>query len=150
MASARSARRRAGLGVLPEYYPPARRNDSWLDSNRPAMQSAYDRRPSGLRAGSPPFPPPHLIRPIVRLLLRSPRLSGPGPHQQHCPCAARHAARFMPQLFRSQPASGIQSGYRDDVARGNAPPAHCRAICPGSHWSALGRDGRCHTISRRF
>jgi len=30
-------------------------------------------RPSGLRAGSPPFPPPRLIRPTVRLLPRSPR-----------------------------------------------------------------------------
>ncbi len=37
-------------------------------------------RPGGLRAGSPPSPPPRLIRPTVRRLLRSPRLSGPGPH----------------------------------------------------------------------
>src|ERR1700730_5389793 len=39
-------------------------------------------RCSGLRTGSPPSPPPHLIRPTVRLLLRSPRLSGPGPHRR--------------------------------------------------------------------
>lgn len=38
-------------------------------------------RPGGLRAGSPPSPPPRSIRPTVRRLLRSPRLSGPGPHQ---------------------------------------------------------------------
>ena len=36
--------------------------------------------PDGLRAGSPPSPSPRLIRPTVRLLLRSPRLLGPGPH----------------------------------------------------------------------
>ena len=29
----------------------------------------------------PPSPPPRSIRPTVRRLLRSPRLSGPGPHQ---------------------------------------------------------------------
>lgn len=38
-------------------------------------------RPGGLRAGSPPSPPPRSIRPTVRRLLRSPRFSGPGPHQ---------------------------------------------------------------------
>ncbi len=32
------------------------------------------------KAGSPPSPRPRLIRPTVRRLLRSPRLSGPGPH----------------------------------------------------------------------
>ena len=42
----------------------------------------YDCRPGGLRTGSPPSPPPRLIRPTVRLLPRSPRLSGPGPHQR--------------------------------------------------------------------
>src|SRR5580698_7001195 len=31
----------------------------------------YVCRPDGLRTGSPPFPPPRLIRPTVRLLLRS-------------------------------------------------------------------------------
>jgi hypothetical protein len=36
-------------------------------------------RPGELRTGSPPSPPPRLIRPNVRLLPRSPRLSGPGP-----------------------------------------------------------------------
>jgi len=41
--------------------------------DRAAIRPAYGRRPSGLRAGSPPFPPPRLIRPTVRLLLRSPR-----------------------------------------------------------------------------
>jgi len=35
-------------------------------------------RPGGLRAGSPPSPPPRSIRPTVRRLPRSPRLSGPG------------------------------------------------------------------------
>ena len=42
--------------------------------NRP-----YDGRPGGLRTGSPPSPPPRSIRPTVRRLPWSPRLSGPGP-----------------------------------------------------------------------
>jgi hypothetical protein len=46
-------------------------------------------RPSGLRAGSPPSPPPRLIRPTVRRLPRSPRLSGPGPHR---PPTGRYSA----------------------------------------------------------
>ena len=41
----------------------------------------YDGRPGGLRAGSPPSPPPRSIRPTVRRLPRSPRFSGPGPHR---------------------------------------------------------------------
>jgi hypothetical protein len=50
------------------------------DAYRPAMRSDYEFRPGGLRTGSPPSPPPRLIRPTVRLLPRSPRLSRPGPH----------------------------------------------------------------------
>ena len=58
-------------------------------SARLQMSQPHDRlrsrrnlvRPSGLRAGSPPPRPPRSIRPAVRRLLRSPRLSGPGPHQ---------------------------------------------------------------------
>lgn len=46
--------------------------------------------PGGLHAGSPPFPPPRLIRPTVRRLPRSPRLLGPGP---------RHAAFCMSAIF---------------------------------------------------
>ncbi len=42
-------------------------------------------RPGGLRAGSPPSPPPRSIRPTVRRLPRSPRLSGPGPHPTSVP-----------------------------------------------------------------
>ena len=40
----------------------------------------YYGRPSGHRSGSPTSPPPPLIRPCRRLLRRSRRLSGPGPH----------------------------------------------------------------------
>jgi len=63
-----------------DYCLPARRNGSMDERDRSAIRSAYGRRPSGLWAGSPPSPPPRLIRPIVRLLPRSPGLSGPGPH----------------------------------------------------------------------
>jgi hypothetical protein len=42
-------------------------------------------RPGGLWTGSPSSPPPRSIRITVRRLPRSPRLSGPGPHQlQFC------------------------------------------------------------------
>ena len=40
----------------------------------------YRDRPSGHRSGSPTSPPPPLIRPRRRLLRRSRRLLGPGPH----------------------------------------------------------------------
>ncbi len=45
----------------------------------------YRGRPGGLRTGSPPSPPPRSIRPTVRRLPRSPRLSGPGPHRGRPP-----------------------------------------------------------------
>lgn len=47
----------------------------------------------GLRTGSPSSPPPRSIHPTVRRLLRSPRLSGPGPHNSHS------AAAFVPLMF---------------------------------------------------
>jgi hypothetical protein len=43
----------------------------------PITVECADRR---AEVGSPPFPHPRLIRPTVRRLLRSPRLSGPGTH----------------------------------------------------------------------
>ena len=50
----------------------------------------YDGRPGGLRTGSPPSPPPRSIRPTVRRLPRSPRLSGPGPHSGRSIAVPRH------------------------------------------------------------
>jgi len=51
-----------------------------------AMQLAYGFQLGGLRTGSPSSPPPHSIRLTGRLLLRSPRLLGPGPRGQiTCP-----------------------------------------------------------------
>jgi hypothetical protein len=44
-------------------------------------------QPGGLRTGSPPSPPPRLIRPTVRRLPRSPRFSGPGPRDCHSAAA---------------------------------------------------------------
>ena len=49
----------------------------------------YGGRPGGLRTGSPPSPPPRSIRPTVRRLPRSPRLSGPGPHRGRRPTCRR-------------------------------------------------------------
>lgn len=68
---------------------PSRRADprqpsARLQLSQPHVRSRGRRklsRPGGLRAGSPPSPPPRSIRPTVRRLPRSPRLSGPGPHQ---------------------------------------------------------------------
>jgi hypothetical protein len=118
-------------------------------ADRPAMRSAYERRPGGLRTGSPPSPPPRLIRPIVRLLPRSPRLSGPGPHQRPCRSGVSCPTRVRPQLFPSQRTSGIQSECHGDAGRDNAPPARCLVACRGSHLPAQGRDGRSRRISPR-
>jgi len=43
----------------------------WPDTGHWAGENSN--QPGGLRAGSPPSPPPHLIRSSVRRLLRSPR-----------------------------------------------------------------------------
>lgn len=72
---------RAGSFRLCSTGTPIPRHDQHNASHAASENSS---RPGGLRAGSPPSPPPHLIRPTVRLLLRSPRLSGPGPHQLPC------------------------------------------------------------------
>ena len=102
----RRGARRAGRKEAPESELRAGRTDPV-----PSLQSAVaarprgrpiNGRPSGLRTGSPPFPPPHLIRPSVRRLLRSPRLSGPGPH--HVPLRAQKcgatAHYLKPPSFR--------------------------------------------------
>ena len=46
----------------------------------PHAAGPYGGQPGGPHAGSPPFPPPCLIRPAVRRLPWSPRFLGPGPH----------------------------------------------------------------------
>ncbi len=76
--------RRAGPQIFPRSSTgtPSVRRAHELRGTRPII---WD-RPGGLRTGSPPSPPPRLIRPIVRLLPRSPRLSGPGPHQPVLNC----------------------------------------------------------------
>ena len=69
-----------------------RRGRPWI--GRPRSRP-YGGRPGGLRTGSPPSPPPRSIRPTVRRLPRSPRLSGPGPHSGRsisCPAAADQPA----------------------------------------------------------
>lgn len=67
---------------------PRRRAHSPSAANAPAFVSMADTdhwagenssQPGGLRAGSPPSPPPHLIRPSVRRLLRSPRFGSGSP-----------------------------------------------------------------------
>jgi hypothetical protein len=64
---------------------------------QPGAQLIVWDQPSGLRTGSPPFPPPRLIRLTVRLLLRSPRLSGPGPHQWPTSSSRQLRPRTKPQ-----------------------------------------------------
>jgi hypothetical protein len=85
---------RAGEAVLTPAAGTPNKHHGRTHIARP-MRSAYECRPGGLRTGSPPSPPPRLIRPIVRLLPRSPRLSGPGPHQRprHSDCMAGHSGR---------------------------------------------------------
>ena len=111
----------------------------------------YERRPGGPRAGSPPSPPPRLIRPIVRLLPRSPRLSGPGPHQRpHRSGSALSQARFRPQLLPSRQSSGTQLESHGDVARGSAPLVHCPSSSRGTHWLGQGREVRAVGLLSNF
>ena len=77
---------RAGITPTGSTFPvrryrpcsPGRRGRPRIDRPR---GRPYDGRPGGPRTGSPPSPPPRSIRPTVRRLPRSPRLSGPGPHR---------------------------------------------------------------------
>ena len=67
---------RAGIHQCSTGTPIPRRDRRYASH----AASENSSRPGGLRAGSPPSPPPRSIRPTVRRLPRSPRLSGPGPH----------------------------------------------------------------------
>ena len=61
----------------------------------------------GLRTGSPPSPPPPLIRPSRRRLQRSPRLSGPGPLECVILVRGRGCQRRQhPTLCEALPAWG--------------------------------------------
>ena len=87
----------------------------------------YDGRPGGLRAGSPPSPPPRSIRPTVRRLPRSPRLSGPGPHRDRPfrPAATDEPAPVgadrQPRPIRRPALAAPRSGRSPETA-GKAPP----------------------------
>ena len=81
--------RLAGWRPIGRVYPRGRGRPQF---GRPRSRP-YDGRPSGLRTGSPPSPPPRSIRPTVRRLPRSPRLSGPGPHRGRCLPLARQTHR---------------------------------------------------------
>jgi hypothetical protein len=97
-------------------------------------------QPGGLRAGSPPSPPPRLIRPTVRRLLRSPRLSGPGPHW-----IGRLVILPRPVLpSPSRQWSETRTGIPDVSASDTAPRARSRGACRRSHGarSAGGGPGR--------
>ena len=101
---------------------------------------------SGLRTGSPPFPPPRLIRPTVRLLLRPPRFSGPGPHRWPCQPAARQGS-LSPIRLPSAPflrSSETLTVSPDDAERGTGPLEHYPRVCRGSPWPGPGRDGPRH------
>jgi hypothetical protein len=110
----------------------------------------YERRPSGLRTGSPPSPPPRLIRPTVRLLPRSPRLSGPGPlYRPHRsgPRDTQHGVR--PRLRQSRKFFGTRLESHRDAVRGIAQPWHCQSSFRGSQRLEQGRDGRSRRTSQR-
>ena len=106
--------------------------------------------PSGLRAGSPPFPPPRLIRPIVRLLPRSPRLSGPGPHQRPCRCAARQTAHGSGRsCFHLSELLKFGQNVTVMLREVAHHPRIAEQLADDSHWSERDRDDRCRRTSRR-
>ena len=110
----------------------------------------YEGRPGGLRTGSPPSPPPRLIRPTVRLLLRSPRFSGPGPPFIGRMEASRDTQhRLRPRLRQSQRVFGTRLEFHRDAVRGSAPPGHCQSSFRGSQRLEQGRDGRSRRTSQR-
>lgn len=78
------------------------------------MRLAYDFQPGGLRAGSPPSPPPPSIRLIVRRLRRSPRLMGPGPREQFCSDSGGRRLSFRDlRKFRSDLSMMLLQVFRN-------------------------------------
>jgi hypothetical protein len=103
--SAGVACRRLGHARCVQAVQPAKHVPTSCAAGRTRL--AYDCRPGGLRAGSPPSPPPPSIGPAVRRLRRSPRLLGPGPRADSQlwpwqPCRDRPCQHF----FRSAGALG--------------------------------------------
>ena len=96
----------------------------------------YDGRPGGLRTGSPPSPPPRSIRPTVRRLPRSPRLSGPGPHRagRHPPIDRPFGAGRRSRPIRRPPAPAPRprrsrrtpDASPGDASRGGGRSPRCR------------------------
>jgi hypothetical protein len=113
---------------------------SWRPPGWRATRPAYDFQPGGLRAGSPPSPPPHSIRPIVRRLLRSPRLRVRVPTD-----ACVRVRRPSPAV---QSAAPIQSGCLCDVAPGSREPGCWRECGRNIPSPEPGRDGPGRTILR--
>jgi hypothetical protein len=99
-------------------------------------------QPGGLRTGSPPSPPPRLIRPTVRLLPRSPRLSGPGPRQFIQPLS-RFQSNEPPRCPETRP------GTRDDAAIASGRRARWQAVCGRSPWQQSGANCRRRRFLRR-
>ena len=105
-----------GSSFLPAHLPHYRDR-----LGRPITRPAYVGRPGGLRTGSPSSPPPRLIRPTVRRLPRSPRLSGPGPHRLFGSGLRRHriGSPRSPETRSDTPAA---------AATASAPPGRCQKL----------------------
>lgn len=90
--------------------------------------------------GSPPSPPPRSIRPTVRRLLRSPRLSGPGPHWIGRLVIPPRQAPPTPSRQWSETRTGTPDAFALDIE----PRARSRGACRRSHGarSAGGGPGR--------
>ena len=113
--------------AAPSSEPPPRPPAT---SNIPAGRAAdmWD-PPSGLRAGSPPFPPPRLIRPTVRLLPRSPRFRVRVPintcsTRQKFPVCQAAAASVSVELLK------FGQDVAADAARDSERPAHWLSNLP--------------------
>jgi len=99
-------------------------------------------RPSGLRTGSPPFPPPQSIRPTVRRLLRSPRFRVRVPTVSQCAVVVRQQLPFPS-------SSETPLECRDGAGQGSEQCARCREACRGNRWPKQDRDDRCRMISQQ-
>ena len=98
---------------------------SGSSAGRMSFSRRNDGRLCGHRTGSPPSPPPRSIRPTVQLLLRSPRLLGPGPHS----LSRSKSKRMQPRRRRS---SETQPGSHRASVRGNERRARFPAALPST------------------
>jgi len=122
--------------------PPITARPSPTIGQCPFAVGPYDGQFGGLPAGSAPFPPPCSIRPSVRRLPWSRRLSGPAPHH-----VIQRWAWLCHQDCRFPRCAGTRSDILAGKARASAQFAHWRGVCLDSVAQRSGGGYRANRVA---